>query len=141
MVLPVNLPVLQQNKLELLQISFCTYDLILLKYGCIYRHFLLTQLFTIFNQFASTPCKILPIDNRRTFKHAFRFLCMWPGDLLTRHAWRAIMACHHGVPSWRAIMACHHGAPSWRLTCIHAIVSRSPWGHGSVAPDRRHCKQ
>ena len=21
-----------------------------------------------------------------------------------------------------------HGVPSWRLTCIHAIVSRSPWG-------------
>ena len=34
-----------------------------------------------------------------------------------------------------------HGVPSWRLTCIHAIVSRSPWGHGSVAPDKRHCKQ
>ena len=40
------------------------------------------------------PCihaKILPIDNQRTFKHAFRFLCMWPGDLSTRHAWRAIV--------------------------------------------------
>ena len=27
-----------------------------------------------------------------------------------------------------------HGVPSWRLTCIHTIVSRSPWGHGLVAP-------
>ena len=40
--------------------------------------------------------KIVPIDNRRTFKHAFRFLCtctcMWPGDLSTRHVWRAIVA-------------------------------------------------
>ena len=35
---------------------------------------------------------ILPIDNRRTFKHAFRFLCVWTGDLSTRHAWRAIVA-------------------------------------------------
>ena len=33
----------------------------------------------------------VPIDNRRTFKHAFRFLCVWPGDLSTRHAWRAII--------------------------------------------------
>ena len=60
-------------------------------------------------------------------------------------SWRAIMACHHGVPSWRAIMACHHGVPSWRaiMAChhgVHAIVSRSPWGHGWVAPDKRHYK-
>ena len=34
-----------------------------------------------------------------------------------------------------------HGVLSWRLTCIHAIVSRSPLGHGWVAPDKRHCKQ
>ena len=27
-----------------------------------------------------------------TFKHAFRFLCAWPGDLSTRHVWRAIVA-------------------------------------------------
>ena len=33
------------------------------------------------------------------------------------------------------------GVPLCGLTCIHAIVSLSPWGHGSVAPDRRHCKQ
>ena len=28
---------------------------------------------------------------------------------------------------------CKHaarGVPLWRLTCIHAIVSQSPWGHG-----------
>ena len=25
------------------------------------------------------------------------------------------------------------------ITCIHASVSRSPRGHGSVAPDKRHC--
>ena len=39
---------------------------------------------------------------------------------------------------------CQHatrGVPSWRLTCIHSIVSRSPCGHGWVAPDKRHCKQ
>ena len=36
--------------------------------------------------------KILPIDNRRTFKHTFRFLCVWwPGDLSTRYAWHAIV--------------------------------------------------
>ena len=28
-----------------------------------------------------------------------------------------------------------------RMTCIHASVSRSPRGHGSVAPDKRHCHQ
>ena len=28
-----------------------------------------------------------------------------------------------------------------RMTCIHANVSWSPWEHGSVAPDKRHCRQ
>ena len=28
-----------------------------------------------------------------------------------------------------------------RMTCIHASVSRSPRGHSSVAPDKRHCCQ
>ena len=28
------------------------------------------------------------------------------------------------------------GMPSWCLTCIHAIVSQSPWGHGSVAHEK-----
>ena len=40
------------------------------------------------------PCghaQIVPIDNRRTFKHAFRFLRGWPGALSTRHTWRAIV--------------------------------------------------
>ena len=35
--------------------------------------------------------KILPIDNRRTFKHAFRFLRVWPGALSTCHTWCAIV--------------------------------------------------
>ena len=30
-----------------------------------------------------------------------------------------------------------HGVPSWHLTCIHAIVSLSPWGHGSVGPRQK----
>ena len=30
------------------------------------------------------------------------------------------------------------GVPLCGLMCIHAFVSRSPWGNGSVAPDRRH---
>ena len=34
-----------------------------------------------------------------------------------------------------------HAVPLWCLTCIHAIVSRSPWVHGLVAPDKRHCQQ
>ena len=62
---------------------------------------------------------ILPIDNRKTFKHAFRFLRGWPGALSTHHTWRAIV---------RPDMY------------VHTIVSQSPWGHGSVALDRRHCK-
>ena len=37
------------------------------------------------------PANILPIDNRRTFKHAFRFLHVWPGAFSTRHMWRAIV--------------------------------------------------
>ena len=42
----------------------------------------------MFNQFASDAVctrKNLPIDNRRTFKHTFRFLRVWPGALSTRH--------------------------------------------------------
>ena len=42
---------------------------------------------------------------------------------------------------WEPCQHVTHGVPSWHLTCIHAIVSRSPWGHGSVAPDLRHCQQ
>ena len=30
---------------------------------------------------------------------------------------------------------------SHRKPYIYAIVSRSPWVHGSVAPDKRHCQQ
>ena len=39
---------------------------------------------------------------------------------------------------------CQHvtrDVPLGWLTCIRASVSRSPWGHGSVAPDKRHCQQ
>ena len=43
--------------------------------------------------------------------------------------------------SWKTCKHTTRGVPSWRLTCIHAIVSRSHWGHGWVAPDKRHCKQ
>ena len=68
----------------------------------------------------------------------------WRASMACQHgvpAWRASMACQHGVPAWRASMACQHGVPAWRLTCIHVIISRSPWGHGWVAPNKRHCKQ
>ena len=58
--------------------------------------------------------KFLPIDNRRTFKHAFLFLRVWPGALSTCHT--------RGVP-----LCC--------LTCIHAMGSR--FG----AQDRKPCKQ
>ena len=63
--------------------------------------------------------KILPIDDQRTFKHAFRFLRVWPGALSTRHTWHAIV-----------------------LTDVYTCNCFSEsMGHGSVAPDRRHCKQ
>ena len=39
----------------------------------------------------SGHAQILPIDNRRTFKHAFRFLRGWPGALSTHHTWRTIV--------------------------------------------------
>ena len=50
----------------------------------------------------------------RASKRAFRFLCVLAGAL-----------------------------SMWRLTCtcIHAIVFRCPWVHGSVAPENRHCQQ
>ena len=54
-------------------------------------------------------------------KHAFRFLCVLAGSLVNTSP----VACY-----------CMCG-----LTCIHAIVSWSPWGHGSVAMDKRHCQQ
>ena len=63
--------------------------------------------------------KVLPIINR-TFKHAFRFLCVCGRE-----------TCQHAT--------C--GMPLLRLTCTHAIVFRSPWGHGLVTPGKRHCKQ
>ena len=34
-----------------------------------------------------------------------------------------------------------HGVKLCGMTCVHASVSRSPRGHGSVAPDKRHCHQ
>ena len=55
-----------------------------------------------------------------TFKHAFRFLRVCGRE-----------------PCQRAT----RGMPLCCLTRIHAIVSRSPWGHGSVALDKRPCKQ
>ena len=72
-------------------------------------------------------------SHRRPYKHAF-FLERPIGERLNAHSdfcvfWRE--PCQHTT----------HGVLSWRLTCIHAIVSRSPWGHGSVAPDKRHCQQ
>ena len=56
------------------------------------------------------------------------------GELLNAHSdfcvfWRE--PCQHTM----------HAVPSWCLTCIHAIVSRSPWVHGSVAPFKSHCQQ
>ena len=72
--------------------------------------------------------------HRRPYKHAISFL-EWPiGERLNAHSdfgvfWRE--PCQHAT----------HAVPLWRLTCIHAIISRSPWVHGSVAPDKRHCQQ
>ena len=84
------------------------------------------------------PKKMLPIDNRRTFKHAFWFMCVWPGDLSTRHTWR--LTCIHATRgAWRVYTP--HVAPdvytrhTWRLTCIHA--TRGAWRVYTphVAPD------
>ena len=43
------------------------------------------------NQMPYVPAKIFPIDNRRTFTHGFRFLCVWPGALSTHYTWHAIV--------------------------------------------------
>ena len=71
---------------------------------------LLLLLLTSSHQVPYGHANILPIDNRRTFKHAFRFLRVWLGALSTCHTWRATVR--------RATV---------RPTCIHTIVSRSPW--------------
>ena len=46
---------------------------------------MITNVVPSLNQFASKAVY-------RHFKHAFRFLCVWPGDLSTHHTWRAIVA-------------------------------------------------
>ena len=63
--------------------------------------------------------KILPIDNRMTFKHAFWFLRGWPEALSTRHTWHAIVQ-----------------PDMYTRNCFSESM-----GHGGVAPDRRYCKQ
>ena len=78
--------------------------------------------------------------HQRPYKHAV-FLERPIGERLNAHSdfcvfWREALSTRHVCHA----MPCH-AMPSWRLTCIHAIPSRSPWVHGSVAPDKRHCKQ
>ena len=56
------------------------------------------------------------------------------GDVLTRIPFFCVFGrepCQHAT---RSVTLCG-------MTCIHASVSRSPRGHGSVAPDKRHCCQ
>ena len=74
------------------QVGFITYLLILIKYGSIYRHFTnVVHVVHVVHQMPYGPAQILPIDNWRNFKHAFRFLCGWPGALSTHHTWHAIV--------------------------------------------------
>ena len=49
------------------------------------------------------------------------------GDRLYTHTFRFVCFCR------KTYKHATHGVPSWQLTCIHAIVSRSPWGYGWVA--------
>ena len=63
------------------------------------------------------------------FIHSGVFMCFY--KIVYGYPGIQIFVCQHGM----------HGVPSWHLTLIHAIVSRSSWGHGSVASDKRHCQQ
>ena len=49
----------------------------------------------------------------------------------------AIFVCF----GWELCQHVTRGVPLGGLPCIHASVSWSPWGHGSVDPDKRHCHQ
>ena len=42
---------------------------------------------------------------------------------------------------WEPCQHATHGETLCGMMCIHTSVSRSPRGHGSVAPDKRHCRQ
>ena len=68
--------------------------------------------------------KILPLTNshRRPYKHAILF-----GMADRRASKRSFWFLCFGEPCQHAT----RGVPSWCLTCIHAIISRSPWVHGS----------
>ena len=59
------------------------------------NHFLSFDHLTSSHRMPYVQAKILPIDNRRTFKHTFRFLRVWPGALSTRHV------CHCASDVWR----------------------------------------
>ena len=68
------------------------------------------------------PCihaKMLPID-----KHAFRFLCVWPGDLSTRHAWHAIVAADlYARNRFSESMGSRFGGPGQKaLQTIHKFT-------------------
>ena len=48
-----------------------------------YKFYLDLTLLTSSHRMPYVHAQSLPIDDRRTFKHAFRFLRVWPGDLST----------------------------------------------------------
>ena len=56
--------------------------------------------------------QILPIDNRRTFKHSFWFLHVWPGALSTCHTWRAIV--QPDIYMYMQLFLGVHGVMVWR---------------------------
>ena len=58
--------------------------------------------------------------DRRASKHAFRFLCVLAGSLVNT----SLVTCH------------------WAGYRVYTqVFLGSPWGHGSVSPDKRHCHQ
>ena len=61
---------------------------LLVNYLPICSEFVLYYFFNVFltssHRMPYVPANILPIDNQRTFKHAFRFLRVWPGDFYPR---------------------------------------------------------
>ena len=60
----------------------------------------------------------------------------WNGDL-GEHLCIPIFVCFGREPFQHVT----RDVPLGWLTCIHASISQSPWGHGSVAPDKSHCQQ
>ena len=77
---------------------------------------------------------LLTSSHRMPYKLAISLFNGGSADVLTRIPFYCEFGqepCQHAT----------HGVTLCGMSCIHASVSRSQRGHGSLAPDKRHCRQ